>query len=425
MRYGSVATSVVLLLALLAVPVEAGTASSAFRAGVEAAGAGDHETALAHFRAAREAGLDTPALHFNLGVTLYRLGRLDAAATAFERAADADAMAGPAAYNRGRIARERDDPTAAARWFCQAVERARTDELRARAQAALDDLRPRARRGQLSVAIGGGHDSNVLLAPDDDVAVVERESSTYLMLDLYGQLPLSANWAGFAGLYAEDYSIDDDLALTSLYGGAAWREAPQPWRREARLSVRHTRLGGEGYEDAVALDGEVRRAYDPGVLRLEAGADHFRGARDFPFLDGHRLRGGARWFMPALGGGWSLRYRLSRTDRDDAGNAERFRSFSYTAHDVRTRYRRSLTRDWTLRVDLRLEHRRHADAERRDGEKLTRRDEMRYGIGGELERHLGGGWFLAGSLEHETRESNLDEFDYDRTRVELRLERDF
>lgn len=151
---------------LLASPAGAATpAEEAFRDGVADSRIGDHEAAPAHFQAARGRGMATGALYYNLGVTYYRLGRLDEAARALEEAVDSGPMAAPALYQLGRVARERGNRQQANAYFRQAADRAQTDKLRRLALAALPS-RPSTTTPPDLVYVfgGGGYDSNV--APD-------------------------------------------------------------------------------------------------------------------------------------------------------------------------------------------------------------------------------------------------------------------
>lgn len=69
-------------------------ANALFRAGI-------YNTALARYREAAAAGLDTPLLHYNTGVVSYKLGQYEAAEEAFTRAQASPELAAVAAYNLG------------------------------------------------------------------------------------------------------------------------------------------------------------------------------------------------------------------------------------------------------------------------------------------------------------------------------------
>ena len=90
-----------------------------------------------------------PAVHFNIGVCAYKLGRWSRAEAAFREVARTPEMAALAHYNLGLVALGAGKSDEAARWFAQ-VERETTDErLKSLATARLAQL-PSAARAQLA-----------------------------------------------------------------------------------------------------------------------------------------------------------------------------------------------------------------------------------------------------------------------------------
>ena len=63
-----------------------GTAADHYASAKKAFRNGDYQVAAAAYRAADEAGFDDPALFYNLGVALYKLGQYPQAEAAFARA---------------------------------------------------------------------------------------------------------------------------------------------------------------------------------------------------------------------------------------------------------------------------------------------------------------------------------------------------
>ena len=152
--------------------------------------AGIYRTALLRYREAAAAGLDSPLLHYNLGVTYYRLGEYADAAQEFERAAVApdDRLGALAEYNLGLALRAAGDRATAENAFRTAAERAPGRSLRRLAEHAslvvaappvrrsAQDAPPRAagqppddRIGDLrfSAAARLGQDDNVYRSPAD------------------------------------------------------------------------------------------------------------------------------------------------------------------------------------------------------------------------------------------------------------------
>jgi len=101
---------------------------------------GLYRAALLRYREASAAGLDIPLLHYNLGVTSYKVERYDDAEAALERAAADPRLAPLALYNLGLTSRAKGEPAAAERWFRLSLERADRRELRTLSERALQSV---------------------------------------------------------------------------------------------------------------------------------------------------------------------------------------------------------------------------------------------------------------------------------------------
>ena len=166
------------------------SAAELFAEGNALVRSGVYRTALLRYREAAAAGLDTPLLHYNVGVVYYDLGEFAAAAEEFARAATHPTLAALASYNRGLAQRAGGDHAAAALSFQAAADSAEDRDLRrlatnaAAATASLDrtpaevrptrrapraTVEPEARVGEfrLLAAARLGQDDNVYDAPAD------------------------------------------------------------------------------------------------------------------------------------------------------------------------------------------------------------------------------------------------------------------
>jgi hypothetical protein len=148
---------------------------------------GVYRTALLRYREAAAAGLDTPLLHYNIGVVHYELGLFDDAAAEFALATTEPALTALASYNRGLALRAAGDSAAATAAFRAAADSADDRDLRrlaanaAESRPAVDPEQPRdARRferaavaderiGQLFLTAAArlGQDDNVYRTPSE------------------------------------------------------------------------------------------------------------------------------------------------------------------------------------------------------------------------------------------------------------------
>lgn len=413
------------LLLLTAAPLTAAgaTGSEAFEAGVAASREGDYRGAVERFEVARRAGLDTSALHFNLGVAYYRLDEIGRARESFRRAYRAGDMAAPAAYNLGRIAREQGEIDTARRWFRRAVNRAQTGAVRAQARRALSGLGVAARDSLGLVSLGIGYDSNVQLAPEE-TADVSRESDLFASAQLYGRRGLGGGAYLYGGGYTEQYIDEDDFSLLSLSGGAGWRGSGDT-RPDARVGVRHTRFGGDAFQDTVLARGGITQRLGRDSLRLRLRAGSYDGASGFGHLDGDGVGASVEWEHVAADSSWSVEAGTEQVDRADSDAGNDFFSLSYDAVALDVARTQRLGGDARLRLSAGWKGYRYDDPEVRNGSELGRRDEDRVELGLSYDAPLEGAWRWTGGIEAAYRDSTVDEFDYTRVRSTFGVERLF
>jgi hypothetical protein len=100
---------------------------------------GVYRTALLRYREAAAAGLDTPLLHYNIGVAQFELGEFAESAAEFARAAADGTLAALASLNRGLALRAAGEHAAASDAFRMAASNADDRDLRRLAQRAAEE----------------------------------------------------------------------------------------------------------------------------------------------------------------------------------------------------------------------------------------------------------------------------------------------
>jgi hypothetical protein len=204
--------------------------------------------ALTRYQEAEKAGLSSPLLDYNIGLTCYRLGKYDDAVTYLERAYRDDGLASLAAYNLGLAERAAGHADEASRWFDVAATRGVGTPLEklarqslapsqtGTAQAALSaphhkELRAQRPIGEFNIVVrtGYGNDSNPNRAPSEpyvDLAVPgtptvvpEAVPSTYSPLqatvqytlhDATGKTDFVFGYDIDADYYSEYYANDEN-----------------------------------------------------------------------------------------------------------------------------------------------------------------------------------------------------------------------
>jgi tetratricopeptide (TPR) repeat protein len=159
------------------------TAADFMAEGNQLVRSGVYRTALVRYREAAAAGLDTPLLHYNIGVVHYELGNFAESADEFALAAAEPTLGALASYNRGLALRAAGDSSSARAAFQAAAETADDRDLRRLAESAaaepvaaapppsaarrqrVAEPEPRIGALHLSVAARMGQDDNIYRGP--------------------------------------------------------------------------------------------------------------------------------------------------------------------------------------------------------------------------------------------------------------------
>jgi len=423
-----------LVLVMMVSGVEAqDAAEERFRSGIEAFREQRYQDALEHFRHARDLGLDSAALHYNTGVSYYRLGRLDRAAEAFRRAARFTGSRALAYYNLGRIAQRRDDGPAARRWYRRSHELADTDELRTLSERRLAEVAPSPPPPPASLAhleLSSGFDGNVLLANDTEV-VRANEADPFAEAGAYVDRVLTGSRD--AGLRAQGRVVArrhlelDDFDFTDATAGLRFAQPLGGWQAELGADASVVTFGGNRFETVGELIARAERSLPAGrLLSLRLSSAWIDGGSQFDFLDGTRRGLALRLHSPESSPRWTVDYELEINDRDDLTRNGNFFSFSPTHHLISVSGTWSLGRAYSVTAEAGYRLSRFADPEQRaasglEERRFDRRPELRV----DLRRRFAEHWMIKLGVAHQRNDSDLREFDYDRTVVDLSVSRSF
>lgn len=398
-------------------------ASASFAAGSRAFTDGDYEQALRHFEEARDAGSRGPAVHYNIGVSNYRLGNYTEAGIAFQALLDDyPTMRDLAQYNlaltRLKQGRERE-----ARNLFEKTQLEAGDEKLARLAAAMLDRMDSSSAHSAeatpswfsSVDINAGHDENVALIDDSSLpAGVSVDSAfTELVAVLSGPV---ANAPGFrfdGSAYAVRYRDAGEYDQTSVRVGGVYSWNSGDWRIEAGPHFSYSTLNGDGFEQHLGAGLRLRRGIGSSLrLGLSFVHDEVSDAdARFAYVEGARDRIGLTLDRYGNAGRLTLAYRIEINDRADP-------AVSPDRNRLSLRYRYAMSRNWA--ADFLVAYRTS-----RYDEMLVPRDEDRTEAAFGLVRELQGGWQVSGSYLWYDNDSNVDFYSYARSRLVLGVTRTF
>lgn len=263
---------------------------------------GLYRAALLRYREASAAGLDTPLLHYNLGVTHYKLEQYGAAQVELELASRDSRLAPLALFNLGLASRARNERAAAERWFNLALERAEQRDLRKLIERALASLdrgdapalarerrpsprfyapeEPRIGRFNLLAIARLGQSDNVYRSPADPYVDLSQpgqptvtpvvQSGSFMPVDLIAEYVLH-NEAGDTD-FNFTYRLDGDF-YDSEFSNAS--ELSQRFEIGADLDLRAKEGRHRTLDSAFVLRDHQETNFDPddGLDRDIAGED--------------------------------------------------------------------------------------------------------------------------------------------------------
>jgi tetratricopeptide (TPR) repeat protein len=409
---------IALLLACLAgagaLPAATPNATQArawFAAGSQAFQARDFSAALDAFRAAVEAGLSGPAVHYNIGVSAWELGRLDEAEAAFLVVAESPSMAPAAYYNLGLISQRRGNEDSARTWFERARARSDDDSLRRLAAIQLGALEPApariapaAPRRAIYLALQAGYDDNVALVADGEVLGVSDTGSGFAEAQFAAAPPLGAGLRLEGSAFLVRYTELGEFDQAGGQLGLIVRRAIGDWHGEAGAGLAFNQLDGDRFEDrrSVALTA-LRDLAEDWDLRLRYRYQDITGRGPFSSLTGDRHEASLRVRHRADSYRLRLEYRFEINDRESA---------------VVSTDRHGIDAEWTLGPRGRIQtllglswrHSRYSLAE---GSQSERRGSASAGLVGPLM----GRWLWTARIDWTRNSSSAEIFDYTRYRA--------
>jgi tetratricopeptide (TPR) repeat protein len=411
-------------IAVVAVLAAAGTGAqepSTFDAAASAFERGDYSGALELFERARAEGVDTPALHYNIGVSQYRTEDYAGAEATFRSIGERFPRLAPlASYNRGLalLALERTEEARAA------FEDARSHGDERLALLAAEALN---RMGAASVIAGAaprwigyfdfglGHDDNVALVDELTLPATASASSAYGELLGYASrelasLPLRFTVSGYSVRYVDASEFDQD----SLRADAAFEWTAGPWRVLAGPHLAHTTLDGDGFERALGATLRAERTiserlwFDVRFVLDDISAPSAR----FDFVEGQRrrLRLGMEG-LTAASARMRLYYELDWQDRDDPSVSPERSRIAFT-------YARRVSETWSLDGGVSYRSSTYGDL-------LIPRDERLKEITAGARRELASGWLLTTEYRWADNDSDVARYSYRSNRIGLAFSRSF
>jgi len=422
-----------------------------FNAGVQASSKGDHSAALRHFKKAKQEGMDTAILKYNMAVSYYRLQEYENARRIFLDLTDVSAFEQRAYFNLGLIANKQRDESAAIRWFQRAYRNVGSKQIQALAKEALGRLggSPRKIRrfdsgwtGFISSSLV--YDSNVTLVNNDLLGVTNQNDTAMDISASAGswlkgnvnngvRMVFGASLQKYGKLSQNDYSqLNARVVRYGLLGD---------WKMRIGGNWNEVYFSGSEYQRVISASVRSRRALsENNQLHLRYRLSRIQATDSaFDYLDGwrHQLRAG----IQLRNGKDRVRYyyQLELNDRKDfvrkvkvinndgtiSDAISSFVSYSPMRHTLRATGWWELNSNWQARLDARYRYGLYNDSNILNGGFIERRADSQIRLSAQIGRKFSRYWDVNGQYLYTNNDSNVDRRSYDRSVIKLEVVRSF
>ncbi len=310
-------------------------ASTSFQAAQKSFQAKNYQQALTLFKQARAAGLDKPALFYNIGVCSYKLGLYEEATNAFLHTATFPKMAALAYYNLAVVAEKQNDPDAAISWLEKSQTSAgeQDEKLLLLAQTAL--ARIQSKQGLTDnwiryVSLGFGYDDNVSMVDSADLELTSDEEDSFTDVMAFVRSPLLGDSATqgpylLGGLSFRDYTALNEYDTGSLRMEGRYRKKNRGFQLEGAAGYSYVFWDNSGYSHGPLISLQAKHPVgDASSYRLRYEGQHLKMLNStFDYMRGWQHRTTAEFSTKFKSSGLIIGYSLEANERRDKESSPR------------------------------------------------------------------------------------------------------
>lgn len=408
--------TVTLIAALLIVLSQFAAADTTtdWESGQEAFHRGEYANALLSFQSAKNSGLNSPAVHYNIAVCHFKLGEYEQAAKGFMLVGRRfPQMRGLSEYNLGLTARRLGDEVAARRHFLRAHELSPDNEtlriLSSRMLAETVTVPPTTSTWTGAIGARVGHDDNVALR--DDLGLPADTSAESTMADIFASIRSPAKGTSsvrFEGSgYLVRYFDASDFDQAEIRGRIFYDWRPHDWRIELSAHASAGTLGGDAFDRKTG--GTIRLARYLGQTTLIDLRYTYDDVSDqnllFAGIRGTRKRLDAKLRWYANGHRFVLAYLSEKNERADPG-------VSPTRDGIRADYRYVPESGWGYEAGIYSRNSEYNDLA------IPRKEEL-LTVRAALTHAMSSNWIVLLDYRYSENDSSDVTFSYDRSQITL------
>lgn len=440
-RIIQLATQLFLVITLSAAALNAGAADPAFEQGKRAFNSGDYESALKHFDQAWINGIGTATLTYNRAVTLYKLGRLEAAKHEFSSLLLNVKWVHLARYNLGWIAEEQGRMEEAYARYVKVSKFADNESLKRLANEKLEQLQVYAPaketeeiansgKNAVLLSLGFAADDNATGLADELVSRATEASDTYFNALAYGHHYVSGeryNGVKFYGLaQLRRYKVFNSFDSTVAGAGTSVEFPLWGWNFDIGGRLLHIGVDTGTLANQYSVLTKAAKRFGSGRLEGQYQSSFFAADEEYLYLEGwqHQLKIGWQHKFGQVVLSPELTWQMN--DRENKETEENFISYSPTRTGLALKARWEFSQRWRFYSKLGWLNASYSDENRLTdigGEELIAQRDTTYTefmLGARY--RLAPRWFVKGEYDMINSDDNYQLYSYSKNVAALKLE---
>ena len=314
----------------------------------------EYQSAAKSFQNLIDSGDRRAIVYYNLGVSEYKLEKLDLAEEHFKKISSKSEFSDPAVYNIGLIYTKRDKFKEARKWFKKVNKT--NKELYKHAKGMIKKIDNadnntsvfNKARGLLSLTLG--RDDNVnRVADNSPTNVNDNFYITYAAVSIPTSKKTNSLFFG-ASYYAINYSNLGTNDFSILRANIGYKKRLNKWKTKSSFSYATSNLGGSSYQNSIRLSFNARlRLSEKSYFKATYKFDNINSSDvTNAYLDGWKQQVRLSYKVRIDDMKMEARYKLTLNNRSDTPTE----SFSPTRHSIRGILSKPISELWTVGTDI-------------------------------------------------------------------------
>lgn len=381
-----------------------------------------YSLAVEKFESAKNQGLKSIALNYNLASSYFKLEKYSDARHYFQLVAKSPDMHDLAMYNIGLISLTLNDTADAQQIFTRIIANNTDARLVSLSRSKLNTIKSTDTLWRVYSSVDYGHDSNITALPSEtSLDISDNFYNLFLSVNRVIAGKRKDGWLADASYFRIDFSDTNDFDEFQYAAAISKEQRFSLWNTSIRFGFSQNNFAGDNYQSAYRLEIKGNRALSnrqrlylhyrfEDINSDQAIYDYLAGWRQQARIEYRRFDPQHRY---------SVYYELELNDRNELVTSSYAYDYSPTRQAIRGRYTYIPAAQWNLITDvaLKLSDFPASASFNRDDEQLRASIGLDYLFSKTLR--------LKSKLEHIRNQSSVDIYDYEKTKIMLGLSKLF